>query len=798
MNAQIPSLFFRTLALAALAANLTAPRRAAAQTFTLDAPLGVARWTHTATALPDGEVLIAGGRVANDFSTDQFENTSECEVYSPDTGNSSLTGYMSVAHASGRAVLLRNGLVLIAGGEDNFFGDTAIAELFDEASGTWTNTGSLQEEREAFAMVTLPNGCILVVGGYDNGLGIDLPSTEIYDPATQVWTNAAPMGFAADSQTATLLPNGLVLVTGGSYLGNTLTNAILYNPANNTWSNTGGMNAPRASHTATLLPNGQVLVVGSGNSAETYDPATGVWTLVAPMNTWRSYPSATLLPNGQVLALGGDPGQTSAELYNSSSNTWTLTGSLNVGRVFHTATLVADGQVVVAGGDAGTIGYYNGPPMADVETYNQSAQSNVFGAVLDPADLAWTTTGDSNWVLESTNTYFSLDAAQSGSVTNDQSTTLTLDVTGPAVITFFWSSIANDTNGGFDLEFYMDDPDSGDMGDLTGDTSWTQAGPFTIPAGPHTLNWTVSANGDTDPTEAGFVDQVDCFALTTTNPATGPVGWWKGEANALDSAGSNNGTFQGVVGFAPGVFGQAFDFNGSGGCVELPGVTYGMPEGTISLWTYLRAWDWEFADNGLFVWAGTELLPGVGSWDGINLGTHPAYTSTGELLFGIFTSDWQWAHSGVVPKTNTWYHLAGTWGPGGIKIYVDGQLKGTNAYTGSAPNYSYYNLIGRSSWDSSQITGLVDDVRLYNRALGASEISTLANPSANPRLSILPIGASVVISWPIAASGFTLESTPSLSNPDWEPVTSQVFWTSTNLVITNAATGPAQFFRLKQ
>lgn len=488
-----------------------------AQTFTLDTPLLTARWGQAATLLTNGLLLIAGGRIANDYVNNVFGNTNDCELYNPATGSSTLTGPMNDSHAYGAAKMLTNGQVLIVGGENNGQYTIAGAELYNAGSGTWTATGPLQQEREAFASAMLPDGRVLVAGGFDNGSLQDLASVEIYSPNTGIWTNAAAMIYSADSGTATLLPNGKVLVAGGSYNSSAVTNAILYNPANNTWTNTGPLNVARAGHVATLLPNGQVLVVGGGdNSAEVYNPATGTWTQVAPMNESRWKPSATLFPNGQVLVLGGYPGQTSAELYNPTNNTWTYTSPLNVGRIDHTATLVSYGQVVVAGGDSSD---YNGPPLADVETFNQSAVYGPYSYALNTTNLAWNTSGDTTWLAETTNTYDGVAAAQCGSVTNSQTSTLTLTVTGPGTLTFYWSSIANDPNHGFYCEF---DVDGNYSNSITGDTAWYQDGPYAIGSGQHTLTWTAYANGDSDPTQAAFVDQV-----SFSQPAIPPIpGTW--------------------------------------------------------------------------------------------------------------------------------------------------------------------------------------------------------------------------------------------------------------------------------
>jgi uncharacterized repeat protein (TIGR03803 family) len=521
VKTQINKILPLVLALTVLALHLPAQ----AQTFTLDNPLLTARWGHAATLLTNGLVLVAGGRIANDYVTSQWANTNNCELYDPASGSSTLTGPMNDSHFAGAAAMLTNGLVLIVGGENNGQYPISGAELYDSSTGTWTSTGSLQQERESFASVLLPDGRMLVIGGYDGGGAGDLSSTEIYAPNTKTWTNTAPLSFAADSQTATLLPNGKVLVAGGSNNGNALTKALLYNPANNTWTNTGSLNVARAGHVATLLPNGKVLVVGGGNSAEVYDSDSGSWSLVASMNDGRSYPSATLLPNGQVLVLGGDPGQTSAELYNPTNNTWTYTGALNVGRVFHTATLVADGQVVVIGGDAGTIGYYNGPPMADVETYNQAAQNTSFGFALNTTNLVWTTGGDTNWFVESTNTHDNVAAAQSGAITDRQQSWIQTTVTGPGTLSFWWQ-VSSETNYDF-LEFDLD----GNPQDKISGTGldWAQK-TYSIPSGTHTLQWLYSKDpSGSDGLDAGFLDEVSYVAtptpglIVTASPLTGPV-----------------------------------------------------------------------------------------------------------------------------------------------------------------------------------------------------------------------------------------------------------------------------------
>jgi hypothetical protein len=264
---------------------------------------------HTATVLPNGKVLVAGGIW---FSGGYGPlTTSRAQLYNPTNGTWSYPGYLAQARSGHTATLLPNGKVLVAGGSylDTLTGPLflASAELYDPAAGSWSSTGSLGTGRSGHTATPLLNGKILVVGGQGTNSSF-LTSAELYDPATGKWTPTGSLGTAQSGHTATLFPNGKVLVVGG-------TTAELYNPATGTWSPTG---SPGTSGAATLLPNGKVLVVGSA-TAELYDPAIGTWS---PTSNPDTSGTTTLLLNGKVLvaglSTGGGPGN--AELYQSFLN----------------------------------------------------------------------------------------------------------------------------------------------------------------------------------------------------------------------------------------------------------------------------------------------------------------------------------------------------------------------------------------------------------------------------------------------------------------------------------------------
>ena len=144
------------------------------------------------------------------------------------TNTWSAAGSLITARNAHTATLLPSGQVLVAGGADTGGNALASAELYDPATNTWSAAGSLTTARNAHTATLLPSGQVLVAGGYN---GAALVSAERYDRATNTWSAAASLTTARYGHTATLLSSGQVLAAGGADTGyNALASAELYYP----------------------------------------------------------------------------------------------------------------------------------------------------------------------------------------------------------------------------------------------------------------------------------------------------------------------------------------------------------------------------------------------------------------------------------------------------------------------------------------------------------------------------------------------------------------------------------------
>src|ERR1700732_5031761 len=96
-------------------ASPAVPAVGSSNTWTPTGSMTNARTHHTATLLANGEVLVAGG-LSNGGSPIGTSCTSTAELYNPSTGQWAATGSMTITRGNHTATLLPNGKVLVAGG----------------------------------------------------------------------------------------------------------------------------------------------------------------------------------------------------------------------------------------------------------------------------------------------------------------------------------------------------------------------------------------------------------------------------------------------------------------------------------------------------------------------------------------------------------------------------------------------------------------------------------------------------------------------------------------------------------
>ncbi|MBU6490980.1 hypothetical protein KGQ25_02400, partial [Patescibacteria group bacterium] len=210
----------------------------------------------------------------------------------------------------------------------------------------------------------------------------------------------------------------------------------------------------------------------------------------------------------------------------------------------------------------------------------------------------------------------------------------------------------------------------------------------------------------------------------------GLVGWWTFDganmvSNVADSSGQgNNGNLVGYTSTTtlPGPVGQALSFNGSSQYVNVPtssslAITGDM---TVVAWVYLNS----YANyNG--------IVSKTGSGANQN---EPApfdvYTnqSTGYVSFyrGNGTTPGFVVSTSPVPL-GKWQQIAITQQGTTVTHYLNGVPNGTGTLSASIADAGQPMLIGYRTDNATKMNGKMDDVRIYNRALSASEIIQMYN-----------------------------------------------------------------------
>ncbi|WP_245589404.1 Kelch repeat-containing protein [Amycolatopsis balhimycina] len=304
--------------------------------WTITGSLITSRRGHTLTVLNDGRVLAAGGAHGHPSSRPWAQ--ASAEIYDPATGTWTATGSLHQSRLVHSATLLPDGRVLVAGGSTDqppHFADveTTTAEIYDPATGTWAQAAPMIHARASFPAVRTPDGHVMAIGGsIDTGSDVaGITFCETYDPTAGTWTPADPIGTPAQGSNSGLarvhaqavtLDDGSILLTGGHQGGPllwtfspfSLSEAERFDPATKRWAPVTPMGIGRDQHRLITLDSGKVIAIGGleyggydtgYQHAEVYDPTTGQWGPRTGLSAPRVRFGAVKLADGRVLIAGG-------------------------------------------------------------------------------------------------------------------------------------------------------------------------------------------------------------------------------------------------------------------------------------------------------------------------------------------------------------------------------------------------------------------------------------------------------------------------------------------------------------
>ena len=284
---------------------------------------------------------------------------------------------------------------------------------------------------------------------------------------------------------------------------------------------------------------------------------------------------------------------------------------------------------------------------------------------------------------------------------------------------------------------------------------------------------------------------------TNCTPApSGLVGWWQGEGNANDTAGANNGTLSpSGAGYAPGMVGQAFQFDGTNGYVQIPDSAALKPANvTVEAWVWL---DPSHPANR----SGEQIVFKKNTWsawfEGYSLLKLPIDNGNGtysdRFQFCVSRYGDQVAiNSKTIVQRGVWYHVAATYDGNRSVLYVNG-VEEASATPGFPLDYDttpvYIGTTGTWVPYLSMFAGIIDEVSIYNRALSPDEIQSIylagsfgkcpppvADATATTPVVISPNGSNAVV---------RLNGSKSY-DPGGDPLRYSWFGASNNLLATGA------------
>ena len=614
----------------------------------------------------------------------------------------------------GAAVL--NGMIYVTGG----FADTGRTDLFeryDPVTNTWQTLNPLSSARNSVTTAAM-TGKIYSIGGVDdNG---KLSTVEIYEPISNSWT-AGPTLPAILSSASSIEKDGKLYLIGGENNNSRFATNYMLEANASDWVAKAPMSVTRAGQRLVVYENRIWAMGGFDNNyflklVESYDPVSDSWRTEPSLPEKKNWASAWVA-NGKIYLAGGkgESGIFENKIFSFSRETgWVAAGNLPENKFAADAVVLNDKVYVIAGSTASGV-YSNKVFAADLnasvagvyDLYRKDGNASA-GTPLVQAEVA------------------------DGSVTTAKLDATILKYLKPEITAQPQGKIVYaDSNVSFSVTAegkYLNYQWKKDGSNLTGETNAT----LTLTdanSTQHDGNYSVVVSNDFGSVETG----AKMFAVLDSE-MNGLVGWWKfDETNgtiAYDSSGNgNDGNLTNGPTWTSGKIGGALSFDGVDDFVQLVrgDVVGNGLDLSISFWIKPSAVStkaifgeygknssnqYQYTRNHLTISNGAigfDQYPPAGGISGKSELNSITYNIWNHVVFSQNSSAWSLSIGGII---------------------VSGS-NGVEHYSGPTPEAAWIggrkHEVGNPSGSRSLFDGLIDDMRIYDRALSAAEVQALYN-----------------------------------------------------------------------
>jgi N-acetylneuraminic acid mutarotase len=598
---------------------------------------------------------------------------------------------VSVARYAYDGVEVLDGKIYFVGGHDG--SNKNIAERYDPATNTWGTLASMSVARGAVATAIL-NGKLYAIGGQG------VASVEVYDPSTESWSAGVALPSEVNHGTAITVNEKIYLIGGRNASEQNMNQVLCLDPFTNQWSTKANM--PTARHGAKLVWfEDRIWAIGGRSpnmsKVESYNPITDSWQTEVPLSANRGWPVAWVA-SGRIFVGGGDNGSylSSIETYNPTAKQWSNLGNLPENKFVADAVVLNDQVYVIAGQTASGV-YSNKVYAADLnasvagvyDLYRKDGNASA-GTPLVQAEVADGSVTASK-MADGAVSKSALDAtilkylkpeitSQPHAQMFYEGGNISLSITAEGkYLTYQWKK---------------------DGVDLTGETNATLK-ITDANATLHDGNYSVVVRNTFGSLESNlrFID------VNQSWKKDGLIAWLPFDGNSSDmSDNKNNAIVSGNPTWSDGKISQAINLNGSDQFINL---TLECPI-TFSISCWIKTSDDAAAITGVdqsFVY----------------------WLDNYKLRFEVNNGTWKQPITYNV--ANTWTFTVAIYDSilNESIIYKDGDFFSKRVILNKINNSNHF-VIGKKPLGSGRFfQGLIDDFRIYDRALSAAEVQALYN-----------------------------------------------------------------------